>query len=117
MYRRGCTLDKTVIILCNYGQAFGESIGCRRCPALCFVSLQQTKSKKPEISALQFFMQRLNKLKFREPCIQPALAEQGLMRSLFNHCAIFKYDDVIRTHHCRKTMGNCQRGSAWQHTI
>jgi hypothetical protein len=53
MYRRGCTLYKTVIILCSYGQAFGESIGCRRCPARCFVSLPQTKSKKPEISAPQ----------------------------------------------------------------
>jgi hypothetical protein len=53
MYIRGCTLDKTVIILCSYGQAFGESIGCRQCPARCFVSLPQTKTQKPEIAAPQ----------------------------------------------------------------
>ena len=53
MYIRGCTLDKTVIILCSYGQAFGESIGCRRCPARSFVSLPPTKGKKPEIAAPQ----------------------------------------------------------------
>jgi len=45
MYIRGCTLDKTVIILCSYSQVFGESIGCRRCPARCFVSLPQTKRR------------------------------------------------------------------------
>ena len=39
------------------------------------------------------------------------------MRALFNHRAILKYDDLICPHHSRETMGNRQRGSAWQYRI